>query len=81
MKVTVIGNDVDRPTLAAPQVAFRLPSSLYLTGGFNAAAWDIAVDERRILALDEVRHIEVTTLNVVLNFFEVLKQRVGNGND
>ncbi len=75
--VDVDGTDVT-PNLSAPEVAFRLPSSLYLTGGFNSAAWDLSTDERRILALQEAQHVEITRLRVVLNFSEEAKAKVGN---
>jgi hypothetical protein len=66
------------PSLSPPEVAFILPSSLFLTGSFNAAAWDLSADERRVLALQEVQQVEVTRLNVVLNFLEELEGKTGS---
>ena len=63
------------PDLSPPQTAFELPASLVTDAGFTSAAWDVAPDGRRILAIDDLARVQVTTLHVVLNLFGDLRRR------
>jgi eukaryotic-like serine/threonine-protein kinase len=61
--------------LSPPHTAFKLPATMVTDAGFTSAGWDLAPDERRILAIDDVARVEVTTLRVVVNIFEELRRR------
>jgi len=75
--VTVSTGPGGEPNLSTPRMAFQLPPDFFLTGGFNGAAWDLSPDEQRVLAIVETQDLLVTSLNVVVNFFEELKEKVG----
>jgi hypothetical protein len=61
--------------LAPPHLAFRLPASIVTDAGFTSAAWDLAPDGRKMLAIDDVARADVTTLRVVVNAFDELRRR------
>jgi dipeptidyl aminopeptidase/acylaminoacyl peptidase len=61
--------------LAPPHLAFRLPASIVTDDGFTSAAWDLAPDGRKMLAIDDVARADVTTLRVVVNAFDELRRR------
>jgi hypothetical protein len=65
---------VAAPELSVPQTAFQLPASLVTDAGFTSAAWDLAPDGRRVLAIDDLARVQVTNLHVVLSFFDDLRR-------
>jgi eukaryotic-like serine/threonine-protein kinase len=60
------------PDLSVPITFLRLGPGIVTEAGFNGSAWDIAPDERRVVAVEDTRHLHVTTLQVVLNWFAEL---------
>jgi serine/threonine-protein kinase len=74
-----VAGDAAAPDLSRADTAFRLPASLVTDVGFTSAAWDLAPSGRRLLAIDDVARVPVTTLHVVLNLFDELRRRAPAG--
>ena len=71
----LVSGPVSDLELSPPHTAFKLPASLVTDAGFTSAAWDLAPDARRILAIDDVARVEVTTVRVVMNMWDELRRR------
>jgi hypothetical protein len=75
MATVLVSGPVSDLQLSPPHTAFKLPASVVTDAGFTSAGWDLAPDARRILAIDDVAPVEVTTVRVVMNMWDELRRR------
>jgi serine/threonine-protein kinase len=74
LSVAVMGQPSDLE-ISPTRIAFKLPASIVTDAGFTSASWDLAPDATRILAIEDVARVQVTSLRVVVNLLGELKRR------
>jgi hypothetical protein len=73
MVVDVTGTRSASPELSPPRPFVQLPRGFVTVAGFNSAAWDVAPDERRVLGVEDRKHLAVGSIHVVLDWPAVLR--------
>ena len=77
--VAVKPGDAHVPELSAPRPFIRLPPSFVTNTGFSGPPWDLAPDERRVLGVEDRKHLAVRSLRVVLDWPAVLRAATRGG--
>ena len=77
--VDVIGTGADAPDLSTPRLLVQLPPGFFTASGWSGSIWDLALDERRVLGVEDRKHLTVGDLHVVLDWPVVLRAALSRG--
>jgi serine/threonine-protein kinase len=77
--VDVIGTGADAPDLSTPRLLVQLPPGFLTASGFSGPVWDLALDERRVLGVEDRKHLTVGDLHVVLDWPVALRAALSRG--